>query len=331
MSDNQHPMGQESGEAAEWLIRLNRSTAGEAEWVAFDGWLNQSPKNAAAYDHALALWQEIDRQAPALKQLSAAAVSPLHNGRRFSARFLSLSAIGGIAAALIVGLFLGGGELPWQAGQTYQTAKGEKTSIVLADGTHVDLDAASRLSVRFSPQLRRVAMDDGEAVFDVTPDASRPFVITVGDRTVRVVGTEFDVRHRGDSIAVTVSRGVVEVAPRDTGLNPARLTPGNRLDHREGAGESVISTVSADEIFSWRTGKLIYRHRPLSEVVADLNAQFAKPVQLADQRMADSSFSGVLILDDEDSVIHRLTLLTPLWSSSSPTGIVLRAKETPVQ
>ena len=183
--------------------------------------------------------------------------------------------------ALIAGLFFSDGELPWQAGTDLsKPPRAKKTSIILADGTHVDLDAASRLSVRFSPQLRRVAMDDGEAVFNVTPDASRPFVITVGDRTVRVVGTEFDVRHRGGSIAVTVSRGVVEVAPRDTGLNPARLTPGNRLDHQEGAVESAVSTVSADDVFSWRTGKLIYRHRPLSEVVADLNAQFAKPVQL---------------------------------------------------
>ena len=44
-------------------------------------------------------------------------------------------------------------------------------------------------------------------------DAQRPFLIAAGDRTVRVVGTQFDVRRREGRLSVTVARGAVEVRP----------------------------------------------------------------------------------------------------------------------
>jgi len=143
-----------------------------------------------------------------------------------------------------------------------------------------------------------------------------------------VVGTEFDVRSREGAFSVTVRRGVVEVSPTAGAEGSAvRLTPGERIDHVAGLPDKRSSGVSADEVFGWRTGQLIYRERPLSEVVADLNAHYAKPVSMADSKAAAQPFSGVLTLDGEDEVVHRLTLLTSLWSTSTQTGYVLRAKE----
>ena len=56
-------------------------------------------------------------------------------------------------------------------------------------------------------------MADAEALFDVAHDVRRPFLIGVGDRQVRVVGTEFNLRHRDDQVDLTVRRGIVEVRP----------------------------------------------------------------------------------------------------------------------
>jgi len=305
--------------AADWVLRLQDDQAGESDWLAFDSWLARSPGNGIAYDRALALWHELDQAAPALK-------------RRLGGVTLITWRMSAAAGALAAGLMIGWvliAERPSAIAETYQTATGEQKNITLADGSRIDLAAASRMTVSLDQDTRRVSMERGEAIFDVAPDSARPFVIAAGDRAVRVVGTEFDVRRRDGAFSVTVRRGVVEVAPAGSAEGATvRLVAGDRVDHREGSADQRASKVSADEVFGWRSGRLVYRERPLSEVVADLNAQYARPVTLADPKAAALPFSGVLTLDDEETVVHRLTLLTSLWSTSSQTGYVLRSRET---
>lgn len=304
--------------AAAWVVRLQDPAAGESDWLTFDAWLDESPAHAPAYDRALALWHELDRHAPALRRRLA--LSPARPR-------WPLLAGGALAAALALGWVLHSTGPAGPAIDSIRTAPGERRTATLADGSRIDLDGASALSVSLSATERRVTMAEGEAIFDVTPDASRPFVITVGDRRVRVVGTEFDVRRRGDDLSVTVRRGVVEVSSLDGSGQAVRLTVGDQVEHQIGTAAQRTATVSPDDIFAWRSGRLVYRDRPLSEVITDLNAQFPKSVTLADRKTADMRFSGVLVLDDEDMVVHRLTQLAPLWSSSTPGGIVVGTKD----
>jgi transmembrane sensor len=308
--------------AADWVVRLQRPEAGESDFLAFDRWLEKSPRHGYAFDRALALWQELD--GCRLQGSDRPEAVPLARLPRRNWRFAAMAAT--MAAAIAVGWYLWPRpapllQQPWQA---MQTAKGERRTVILADATRIDLSGDSRLSVRYDSQTRQVAMEQGEVFFDVAKDDAHPFVIHAGDRSVRVVGTAFDVRLRGDALSVAVQRGVVEVGT--DGSDPVRLTPGKRFDHRIGRADWAVGDAAADEISAWRAGKLIYRDRPLSEVVDDLNAQFPRPISLDDRRLGDVKFSGVLVLDDEENVVHRLTLLTPLWSSSTPAGIVLRAK-----
>jgi transmembrane sensor len=166
-------------------------------------------------------------------------------------------------------------------------------------------------------------------MFDVAPDAARPFLIAVGDRTVRVVGTRFDVRRRAGLLSVAVERGVVEVRPADAmGADAAgrafRLHPGQRLDHVEGAASVQVSAADPAQVASWKTGRLIYRDQPLSEVVADLNRQFATPIVLADPALGHARVSGVLVLDNQAAVIRRLALLAPIKALPSGQAVLLR-------
>jgi transmembrane sensor len=306
-------------EAADWVVRLQDPAAGEADWLAFDAWLEAAPGHAIAYDRALALWQEIDRHAGALKTRLGA---PPARHR------WPLAAGAALAAALALGWVLQSSAPRGPAVEIYQTATGERKTATLADGSHIELAAATHLSVSLSGAERQVTLDEGEAIFDVAPDAQHPFIIAAGDRKIRVVGTEFDVRRRDGELSVTVRRGVVEVSPLDPAQGQTvRLTVGDRIDHRIGSSATTASTVSADDVFAWRSGRLIYRDRPISDVIADLNAQYHHPLSIADRKTAELRFSGVLMLDDEDSVVRRLTLLAPLWSTSTPSGIIVGAKD----
>lgn len=313
-------------QAADWLVRLQAPDLDAAEAVEFDAWLAAHPDNAAAYDATLAVALELDAAADRIAGELESAPQPAGMTRRTSAAPRGWIVAGGLAAAAAIAFAVMPASLFVRpAAQTFATGKGEHRTVRLADGSTIELAAGSRLSVTLGRHDRRVVLPEGEAVFDVAADAARPFLIAAGDRTVRVVGTRFDVRHRGQAFSVAVERGVVEVRPNDGVGRAWRLHPGQRLDAAQGARAVQLSAVDPALVESWRTGRLIYRDTPLGDVVADLNQQFDKPIVVEDAALAQTKVSGVLVLDDQDAVIRRLSLLAPIKALPSAQGVLLRS------
>jgi transmembrane sensor len=305
-------------------VRLAADAVSADEAVAFDAWLAASPDNARAYDRALDTWLELGRAAVEVDEALRAKPRARPSLERF---FVGAGAIAAVAAVALVVIPQ---VTPAPPAKAYVTAKGQHSRVRLADGSTIELNAGTRLSVRVSRDERRVVLDQGQAVFDVAADAKRPFVIAAGDRSVRVVGTQFDVRRRDGQLSVTVARGLVEVRPEGGAAGSAyRLHPGQRLEHREGAETVRVTPATPEEVLGWRSGRLVYRDQPLSEVVADLNQQFSTPIVIEDARLAATPISGVLVLDDQDAVIRRLALLVSVTAVRSPAGVVLRRDGAP--
>ena len=310
-------------EASAWLARLQRDDIGEADGLAFDAWLAAAPANADAYRGALAAWQAFDAGADDIA-FELAAQDRRARTRVVTSRRWMVGA-GGLALAASLALAI----LPQVLVQTtaYATGRGEHRHLTLADGSVVDLNAESRLTVRFSGGKREARLEDGEAIFDVAHDADRPFTVAAADRIVRVVGTQFDVRNRPGELTVTVARGRVQVRPT-TASGSARgflLTPGQRLEIGQGGVERLRS-VDPQETFSWRAGRLVYRNQPLADVVADLNRQFVDQIEIRDPELASIPITGVIVLDDPQSVVARLTLMLPIRTVPSDRGLLLLRK-----
>lgn len=310
-------------QALAWLVRVQSDAATADDWSALADWLEGAPERLAAFEAAELSVAGIDDVAPAI----AAGLAPVANVLPFARPRPAPSArwIGALAAACLV---LVAGPVLWQAAQgretTYRTAPGETREVVLADGSQIRMGGASQLTARLGWRTRRVTMADAEATFDVTKDPKRPFVIRVGDQQVRVVGTQFNIRHHDESVVVTVRRGVVEV--RQPGLGPspiARLTVGDQLSHRVGTTTSKQSRVDPAVAFAWTQGRLVYQDRLLSDIVADLNRHYARPFRLNGDA-GDKRFSGVLELGDQDLLARRLAGYLSLTVERSDQAIILR-------
>jgi transmembrane sensor len=312
-------------EAADWVVRLQADDLSDVDALAFDAWLQADAGNAAAYDAALSVSREFQANARAVRQGLRERRPPrtlVLRGR--------YGAFGALAAAALVAAVVVPAMLPATSTTAYATATGEHRTVSLADGSKIDLNAGTQLSVTLGRHQRQVALAEGQAVFDVTHDAGRPFLITAGDRTVRVVGTQFDVRRRAGHLSVTVTRGTVEVLPTGGAQGQAfRLHPGQRLEHQEGVQGAQVMAAAPEQALGWRAGRLVYRDQPLSVVVADLNAQFAKPIRVADPALAATPVSGVFIVDSEDAVVRRLALLVSAHTIPSGDGVTLLRSETP--
>lgn len=322
--------------AADWLVRLQSDAVQESDWLAFQAWLEADPANPHAYDVAEALWLEFGERAD---EVQSALVPPIGFGRivplparRKPAGWLApVLAVSAIAAACLVWLAIPQGRPATPSavpGPVFRTARGETRDLTLDDGTRISLGAASRISVAMDPRARRVVMGDAEAAFDVAKDPQRPFFVTVGDHTVRVVGTEFNIAHRNGRIAVTVRRGTVEVAAPGAEAAPVRLAPGQQLIREPGGSGAQVRNVTPDSAFAWREGRLVYDDAALETVAADLSRYTQTPIKV-EGRARTLRFSGVLVVGTQEAMVRRLQDLLPISALSSPEAVVLRPRSAP--
>jgi transmembrane sensor len=218
-------------EASDWIVKNREGDLGVQENKRFDAWLRESPQNLRAYLEMSAVWEDVASIDPSLNasadELIARAraegnIVPLESpsalrtrgspetGQR-KGKTPALGRAGlyyGLAASVLLSL-VG----TWLYGQrnTYSTGVGEQRSIVLNDGSTVELNSRSRLRVRFSEAERDVDLIEGQALFHVSKNPQRPFVVSANGTHVRAVGTQFDVYRKSSGTVVTVVEGKVAV------------------------------------------------------------------------------------------------------------------------
>src|SRR6266516_2667529 len=147
--------------------------------------------------------------------------------------------------AALVALLLGSGALWWSvtrhvpvAMRAFTTARGQRAEMRLADGTRILLSVDSKLRVPgdYGTAARDIYVD-GEAYFEVTHDATKPFAVHAANALVRDLGTRFGIRAYPAErrVRVVVAEGKVtlrSVAAADTSTPVPELTAGDlgRLD-----------------------------------------------------------------------------------------------------
>jgi transmembrane sensor len=298
-------------EAITWHARLALPAADEAAFVDFAAWLESDPGNRAAYDELEdfdgALTRAILRERQGDSRQSPISLQ-LRRSRRSSVDGWLVGAVAFAAALLVV--FLVNTDTNSLSVARYATAVGRTRTIRLSDGSKIEMNTATALSV-IGSDARRVKLERGEAVFRVRHEQNRRFIVQAGDREVRDVGTVFDVLRDAGAVTVAVAEGQIAVGPAGGG-EPTRLHAGERLRHTEGSSSSDVDRVDPRWVAAWQSGFLVYRNAPLQQVVADLNRYFREPIVIDGSTASSQRFSGVLHIHDEHTTLTQLTAFLPL-------------------
>ncbi|MBD9512556.1 FecR family protein [Pseudomonas sp. PDM22] len=284
--------------AAKWFSHQRSGACDARERQAFADWLAEDPAHASAYREIEQLWSDLD-------QLRRPAIAPR---RGSSLPWRGLAAASVFCAALLLANDFSGGRLA-DPQQVQSTAPGEQREVTLVDGTRVFLAADSTLRVDYSEGWRDVRLLRGEAYFEVTHDADRPFRVTAGESRVRVLGTGFDVHREGDGLTVAVRHGKVALQAQLAAPGEQTLTAGDRARLSSGAEEAQVDRVPVAAIAAWRDGMLAFRNQPLGALVDELSQYRAAPIRLGDQRLADKPISGNVRLARPDDFLAALPVL----------------------
>lgn len=178
-----------------------------------------------------------------------------------AARKRSLAAIGaGLLATFSLWLID-----PVYRQENYATSPASRQQIQLTDGTRLDLDAGSNLSIRWGLRTRQAELHAGRVLFSVSPAWLRPFEVSAERVHIRVLGTQFNAHRQAERVAVNVAEGKVAV---DDGGSVLHLSAGQRVT-RQGGQLGPIETIAPEAVRDWRDGRLHFERTPLTEVLGE--------------------------------------------------------------
>lgn len=165
------------------------------------------------------------------------------------------------------------------------TEAGQRARVKLSDGTQVVLNAKSMLRLppgEFAEQRRKVHLQ-GEAYFEVAPDADRPFIVRAGGVTTHVLGTAFDVSAYSEDEAVQVTVAEGKVAARSEGAHAREVVLEAHQTGKLSSNQKepvVQKGIDVTAYLAWTEGRLVFHDAPLEKVARKLERWYDLRVEL---------------------------------------------------
>jgi len=329
--------------AARWRLKIEADDA-VAQSEDFLAWFAE-PLNQDAYERTSAAWGVFEDYlaAPELVRIRRDALDRAHIAPAQRHRFLRRPLVVA-AAAMVVSTLIAAAI--WQlttAPDIYRTSIGERRVVSLEDGSHISLDSASRVEVRYTKSERELSLIQGRARFDVAHDIARPFTVAAGDETVIAVGTAFDVERLGKKTLVTLIEGTVIVKTAtalelmgkpmmDTvasvakpKIKPITLLAGQELVAAHNV-VPAIKPINLQVATAWETGRLVLNNEPLCEAVERVNRYTENPLEV-DPSVASVRISGVFNAGDIAAFVDAVTSYFPVQATISSDKRVLLQKK----
>ena len=222
----------------------------------------------------------------------------------------------GVMVSLFTAWFAGAGLFVNQqdvAMQEIRTDRAHQTRVMFSDGTEVQLNASSmiRFPRQFSADAREVYLE-GEAWFDVKHNPDLEFIVNTPDATIRVLGTEFNVKAYTDEpeVEIVVADGIVSVHAADG--NGVLESAGVRLEKNEmsrliRSGEPTPALqVDVEKYTAWLTGDFVFDETPFARVVAEWERQFDVDFMVENEELQATPLTGEFRNESFDEML-RLT------------------------
>jgi len=242
-------------------------------------WLKADEKNQNYYNGFKKIWEDslvlaqnttVDENA-AWKRLQNRIQEkdvPVHNLKKSSFNWLQ------IAASVLLISTLGWLSYSYFENKSANTlitiqATNSILNDTLPDGTTITLNKNSSLTFtqKFKGNTRPVTLK-GEAFFNVSHDKTKPFIITINDVTVQVVGTSFNVKNKNGKTTVDVETGIVKVSKNK---DQVELRHGEKVIISD-QDLKLLKSISKGRLYNYyRNKELVCDQTPLQELVEALN------------------------------------------------------------
>ncbi|GAB3655528.1 FecR family protein [Echinicola sediminis] len=236
--------------------------------------------------------------------------------------------------AAVLALFFLGAYLSHSIYSTHQnkswikkiSANGQQLELTLEDGTKVFLNAESSISYpkKFSRTNRTVKVT-GEAFFEVSKDAQRPFKVITETLTTEVLGTAFNVNvYPGESPKVSVLEGKVQVQTVRDSPNKAMLTA-NEEATLTNAGNLIKQRCDMEAVLAWKSGMINLNQASLEDLGRIIQRNYNIQIVYETSELAKLTLSGKFKKDSLSNLLNQIKFIKNIdWERTSENTILLK-------
>jgi transmembrane sensor len=247
--------------------------------------------------------------------------------------WISIFSIRKIAATVVLGfciwisydVMIKGVEIQTEIPQTLIVSRsnpaGKKSIISLSEGTKIHLNGESKIAYPevFEKGQRTVELE-GEAYFEVAKDG-RPFIVSVGENAINVLGTSFNVRQNGaGGLAVALVEGKVKV--NDRLGNQVLLNPNEMLVIEE-TGKFYKSDFDLMEITGWKDMYLIFNSDSFEEAKSKIENWYGVEIELKGKISETWVYSGQYKEESLENVLRGISLTSGLKYSIKGRKVII--------
>jgi transmembrane sensor len=194
----------------------------------------------------------------------------------------------------------------------------DNSKVFLNNGTHIAFPE------KFAGKSRKITLD-GEAFFVVAHDATKPFIIDIGETEVKVLGTSFNVADRINTktVEVAVVTGKVVFYPAADPDHMVILSQGE-LGIFDKTDKSIRKkTLKNNNFMAWKTGVLEFQQTPLTIVLATLEKTYNINIE-AHTSISDLKLTARFSQDTPEDIFKTLSLVFGFEVVQSNNNFVIR-------
>ncbi|HBL75715.1 MAG: hypothetical protein A2W90_17415 [Bacteroidetes bacterium GWF2_42_66] len=309
----------------ERIIAYFNGRLSNREETSLCDWIKESNENKAFFLQVKNEFTSDEAEHPLLESSYAELKSKLLINRQLSVpsvklRKLQLS-FSRIAALIVLAVILGGvvtwlltnspvkkPEVVWFE---TQVPRGEKSQLLLPDGSKVWMNSESSLSYPsdFMKGNRNVKLK-GEAYFEVEKQNGSVFTVATQDYTIRVLGTKFNVTGYADfnRTETTLIEGSIEV---QRGKQTVSVVPGQTLIYKD--NRFLMEETNAVKSAKWKDNIFDFNRISFRELVLRLERWYDVDIEMKSPQLNDIVYSGVFKNEETiEEVLNVFQLTMPI-------------------
>lgn len=273
--------------ASAWMERRDRGNWSDEDESDLAAWLDENPANRITFWRMEAAWHRTERLAALRSTMPKRTKGPL---------FFRIA-----AAAWFVSTIAGGAwyYISQPVSATYATSIGGHETVMLADGSHIELNTDTAIRLSDTNASRKIWLEKGEAFFEITHDAARPLTVFVGSRRITDLGTSFVIRRDQNSLEVSVVEGRVSVGDDIQNSKPLHLAQGDSIIASE--NRLFVTRKSPLELsneLGWRRGVIVFDNTSLTDAAEQVSRYNATKVAIAGKKLGQMTITGTVSAAD---------------------------------
>lgn len=208
----------------------------------------------------------------------------------------------------------------------YIVPSGQKSNVILADGTKVWLNSGSTLTVSLDNTKQRNVQLSGEAFFDVTKNEKEPFLVTTRNYSVKVYGTQFDVRaYPGQKESETIlQEGSISILTDSK--EEIKMTPGQAF-YVDQQKKYTISEVDPEIYTSWKDNVLKIDNERLRDLLVRMEHWYGVKIQVDSYNaVKDLKYTLTIKTESLREMLDLMNYVTPLSYKIDGENVILKYK-----